>query len=255
MGTTISVLPLILSWNRMQRMRKKSLVALAVLSAIVLAFILWLFLVPFVIYVQPQVPEEYGRRLTHPVTTPFYLVGKDGGLLSRFRSPDLVVYSPISERMESDAITLEWGNPHSDEDYSLTFNKIDMYRSALSETEGRAIAFLYDRNDWEAQEIFSSLEKEYPSLLPVSYDGRVSVVNEEDILSSLDKVWGVIVFDSESSAVAWRKTKAKVIMDTVSAASALTLDKVMAIEPRWDEIIPSALKKDSLSFHYTLTVI
>ena len=200
MGTTISVLPLILSWNRMQRMRKKSLVALAVLSAIVLAFILWLFLVPFVIYVQPQVPEEYGRRLTHPVTTPFYLVGKDGGLLSRFRSPDLVVYSPISERIESDAVTLEWGNPQSKEDYSLTFNKIDMYRSALSETEGRAIAFLYDRNDWEAQEIFSSLENEYPSLLPVSYDGRVSVVNEEDILSSLDKVWGVIVFDSESSA-------------------------------------------------------
>ena len=117
MGTTISVLPLILSWNRMQRMRKKSLVALAVLSAIVLAFILWLFLVPFVIYVQPQVPEEYGRRLTHPVTTPFYLVGKDGGLLSRFRSPDLVVYSPISERMESDAVTLEWGNPQSKEDY------------------------------------------------------------------------------------------------------------------------------------------
>ena len=255
MGTTISVLPLILSWNRMQRMRKKSLVALAVLSAIVLAFILWLFLVPFVIYVQPQVPEEYGRRLTHPVTTPFYLVGKDGGLLSRFRSPDLVVYSPISERMESDAVTLEWGNPQSKEDYSLTFNKIDMYRAALSEMEGRAIAFLYDRNDWEAQEIFSSLENEYPSLLPVSYDGRVSVVNEEDILSSLDKVWGVIVFDSESSAVAWRKTKAKVIMDTVSAASVLTLDKVMAIEPRWDEIIPSALKKDMLSFHYTLTVI
>ena len=71
----------------------------------------------------------------------------------------------------------------------------------------------------------------------------------------MDSLWGVIVYEAQESREAWIETKSKVVMDPVSAASAVSLERVIAITPDWNKIIKSALKGDDISLHYTLTVL
>lgn len=236
--------------------RKKAATVAACIIVPVIILCLVLFLLPFVEYVEPRLPKTYASRLTHPKSSLFFLVGKEDGILSRVRKPSLIVYTPLSERIESDAFTLEWGNPDSCEDYSILFSDIDMYRAALEEYGDKLIAFLYNTKSSEDKEILSTLQKEFPdNLVAVPYTERVSVTDSEGIVNLLDGCWGVIVTDAESSRDAWSKTRAKVIMDTLSAAASVSLDRVISIEPDWNEIIRSALKGDDISLHYTLTVL
>lgn len=44
-------------------------------------------------------------------------------------------------------------------------------------------------------------------------------------------------------------------MDPVSAAAAVSVERVIAITPDWNDIISSALNGDDISFDYTLTVL
>ena len=100
-----------------------------------------------------------------------------------------------------------------------------------------------------------SLSSKYPNLVPVPYYDRVSVVNKDEIVGLMDSRWGVIVYNAEESREAWLSTKAKVVMDPVSAASAVSVERVIAITPDWNAIIKGALKGGDISFDYTFTVL
>ena len=130
-----------------------------------------------------------------------------------------------------------------------------MYKSFLDSNSNRTIGFLYNENDGEAEEMALSLSATYPNLVPIPYYDRVSVVNKDEIVGVMDSLWGVIVYSAEESREAWLVTKAKVVMDPVSAASAVSIERVIAITPDWNKIIKSALKGDDVSLDYTFTVL
>ena len=236
-------------------MKKKKLLVL-VLSLLLLLFgVGYLMLVPFVEYREPELPSSLSSRLSSPKSSFSFLVGREGGLLRKIRKPALIVYSPLSPVVEEDVPTLQWGRVVTDADYSFILDKEEMYRSVLDEYEGRTIGFLYVKDDMEGEEIYQKLSAEYPNLVEVKYFERVSVVNRDEIIESLDNLWGVIVFDASSSREAWVGTKARVIMDNISASSALGQERIISIEPDWNDVIKSALKGEDISLHYTFAVL
>lgn len=236
-------------------MKKKKTLALLIILILIALSGLYLFFVPYVEYREPELPSLYSSRLTHPESSFSFLVGKEGGFLSLFKKPSLVVYSPLSSVEETETKTLQWGRANSKATYSLQFSKLDMYRSVLEANKDKTIGFLYEENDDESEDIFYTLSGDYPNLVAVPYFDRISVVNQSRIKETLDSLWGVIVYDPENSREAWADTVSKVIMDPVSAAAAVSVERVIAITPDWNDIISSALNGDDISFDYTLTVL
>lgn len=248
-------LPQFFSWNRIQEMKKKKIKLLAIILAILALSLSYLFFIPYVEYREPELPSLFSSRLTHPQSSFSFLVGREGGILSKIRKPSLVVYSPLSKVEEKEMKTLQWGRLDSEATYSVFFNPIDMYRFLLESNSDKVIGFLFEENDDEAKKVYDTLSLEFPNLVPVTYYDRVSVVNKDKIVESLNGLWGVIVYGVEDSREAWCNAECKVIMDPLSAASAVSLERVLAITPDWKDIIKSALKGDDISFDYTLTVL
>ena len=236
-------------------MKKKKLLVFVSVLILLVSIAGYLLLVPFVEYREPDIPQLLSSRLTSPSSSFSFLVGKEGGLLSRFRKPSLVVYSPLLEVTETEVPSIQWGRKDSKATYSILLDKREMYASALREYEGKSIGFLYDENSDNGEELFQSLSLEFPDLVPVTYYERVSVVNKEEVVSALDELWGVIVFDWENSREACLETKVRIIMDNLSASSSVSLERVISIEPDWKEIIKSALKGEDISLDYTCTVL
>lgn len=236
-------------------MKNKKTRILVILSTFLAIFLLYFFFVPLVEYREPELPSLYSSRLTHPKSSFSYIVGKEGGLLSRIKSPSLIVYSPLMEVEDTEKRTLQWGRFDSKATYSIVFSKTDMYRFVLESNPDKLIGFLFDENDRKAVDIYNSLSSDYSNLVPVSFYDRVSVINKDEIKKSLDSLWGFIVYDGEKSSEAWRDVDSKIIMDPVSASAAVSVDRVIAITPDWNTIIKSALRGDDISFDYTLTVL
>ena len=234
--------------------KKKTLVFLIILALLAIS-LLYFFLTPYVEYREPELPSLYSKRLTHPSSSFSFFVGKEGGGLSKIKKPSVIVYSPLSNVPDTDIPTLQWGRGDSKADVSISLSKNDMYKSFLDSNSNRTIGFLYNENDGEAEEMALSLSAIYSNLVPIPYYDRVSVVNKDEIVGVMDSLWGVIVYSAEESREAWLVTKAKVVMDPVSAASAVSIERVIAITPDWNKIIKSALKGDDVSLDYTFTVL
>ncbi len=167
-------------------MKKKKTLALLIILILIALSGLYLFFVPYVEYREPELPSLYSSRLTHPESSFSFLVGKEGGFLSLFKKPSLVVYSPLSSVEETETKTLQWGRANSKATYSLQFSKLDMYRSVLEANKDKTIGFLYEENDDEAEDLFNTLSMDYPNLVAVPYFDRVSVVNQSRIKETLD---------------------------------------------------------------------
>ncbi|MCI6114105.1 MAG: hypothetical protein MR687_02320 [Spirochaetales bacterium] len=236
-------------------MKKKKTFVFFIILAMLVISLLYFFLTPYVEYREPELPSLYSKRLTHPSSSFSFFVGKEGGVLSRIKKPSLIVYSPLSSVSDTDIPTLQWGRGDLEADVSISFSKSDMYKSFLDSNSGRTIGFLYNENDREGENMAESLSSKYPNLVPVPYYDRVSVVNKDEIVGLMDSLWGVIVYNAEESREAWLSTKAKVVMDPVSAASAVSVERVIAITPDWNAIIKGALKGGDISFDYTFTVL
>lgn len=234
----------------MKRKKAAFFISVVVLGLCILGYI---FFAPFVLYIEPDVPSLLARRLTKPSSCLSYIVGKEGGILSRFRSPSLVVASPLGGGDAYDAPRLTWGK--IGEEFCIPYSKADMYSFFISENGERAIGILFDSDDGDEMKVFESLSSSFPSLVGVPYSGRVSVVNSEEIVSSLDALWGVIVLDAEKTREAWTKTKAKVIMDNLSASSSVSLERVVSIDYDWKRIITTFFRDNRAEAYYTFTVL
>ena len=235
-------------------MKKKKTFVFLIILAFVAISLLYFFLTPYVQYREPELPLLLSRRLTHPRSSFSFFVGKEGGILSKIKTPSLIVYSPLSSVSDSSIPSLQWGRADSKAEYSVSFSKSNMYQYLLESNQERTIGFLYNENDREAKDMALSLAS-YQNLVPIPYYDRVSVVNKDEIVGLMDSLWGVIVYEAQESREAWIETKSKVVMDPVSAASAVSLERVIAITPDWNKIIKSALNGDDISLHYTLTVL
>ena len=192
-------LPQFFSWNRIQEMKKKKIKITAIILAILALSLSYLFFIPYVEYREPELPSLFSSRLTHPQSSFSFLVGREGGILSKIRKPSLVVYSPLSRVEEKEMKTLQWGRLDSEATYSVFFHPIDMYRFLLESNSDKVIGFLFEENDDEAIKIYETLSLEFPNLVPVTYYDRVSVVNKDKIVESLNGLWGVIVYGVEDS--------------------------------------------------------
>ena len=223
--------------------------------AAVILLLGYLCLAPFVIYVEPDLPSLLSSRITRPVSFFSCIVGKEGGILSRFRTPSLVVTTMLEGGKEYSSPRLIWGKSGGEGDYSLPYDKYEMYSYFLKENENKTIGILYDSDDSDESRMALSLLEAYPSAVGVPYGGRVSVVNEDEVISSLDSLWGVLVLDPEKTSEAWSKTKAKVIMDSLSAASSVSLERVVSIGYDWKRILSLFFREGRVEVHYAFTVL
>ncbi|MGN1164242.1 MAG: hypothetical protein ACI4S4_05465, partial [Candidatus Ornithospirochaeta sp.] len=214
----------------------------------------YLAFAPFVLYVEPPLPSLLSSRLSKPQSGVGYIVGKEGGIMSRFRTPSLVVATPLGGGEEYEALRLVWGEA-SDADFTLPYSKVDMFSHFLGENEDKTIGILYDDDDGDERAMAESLLEKFPSAIGVPYSGRVSVVNEEEIVSLLDSLWGVVVLDAGKSRDAWTSTRAKVIMDNLSASSSVSLERVISIGYDWRRILSTFFREGRVVVDYTFTVL
>jgi len=113
----------------------------------------------------------------------------------------------------------------------------------------------HEEDDEEVFATLSSLISEYQNLDKLTYSNRVSVVNKDEIVNSLDKYYGVLALTPESSREALRSTKSKIVLNEIYGASFVSLDSLISLHYDWKKIISEYLKGGSISFYYTFSVL
>ncbi|MBQ0071130.1 MAG: hypothetical protein KBS81_04635 [Spirochaetales bacterium] len=220
------------------------------------------FFRPLVVYVEPNVPQVVVDRFSYPS---FYGKGywslhlKEATLkkISSIKKPTLVIYSPLSAVDNAYDRTLQWGTRNSDAKISLVLDEDTLWKDMMEKLGDHPVGILYERFDTHDANVFSSLEKDYPNLVRVVYEGRINNINRAEILEELDTLYAVLVPTPLEKEDVLRKTKARVVVDEREAVSFVTMDRVISAAIDWDQIVPMALLMEEveLKAHYTLSVL
>ena len=96
----------------------------------------------------------------------------------------------------------------------------------------------------------NSLSADYPTLSALTYRGRVSVVNVDNLLSAAESYYALIVSDPLSSSLLYRRTGSRIVMDERDAVGAVSLESVISVHYDWDRMIRSGFTP-----YYTFSVL
>ncbi len=234
----------------MSKTKKIILITLIVLAAALAAVF---FTFDLVVFVTPSELEALSGRWSHPLFFNrgwFCIERSDSSpsLLERIRGADTYIYTPYSLLDDGTRCTF-YTVVKDGERIDLGFSEEEMYSSFLSSFPDKLIALVYEENS-PYGEMFSSLSSEHAALGAVTYTSRVSVVNEEKLISSADTYWAVIITEPVSSSSLYRKTGARVVMDERDAVGAVSLDGVISLHYDWKRMIES-----DFTPYYTYSVL
>lgn len=245
----------------MERRKSLLLTISAMLLGIILLGVLF-FSVPLVVFVEPDVPGMLVSRLLPEAGVGegylrLHMKMNTLRLVSSFRKPNLVVYTPFTVPDESLGKSLQWGTLESSATICVPLEEERLWHDALSHLGDKPVAFLYNLFDSKKKDLFKKLQSEYPNLEDVTYDGFVNTFIQNDLKAQLDSFYAVLVVSPEETSEVYRITSSRVVMDFRYASAAVTLDRVISVTPDWNQIIKEALKMTSgeISSDYTLSVL
>lgn len=176
-------------------------------------------------------------------------------ILEKIKNPSLVIYSNLSE-VDPSFSSIVWGTDKAKGDYHFQINQEDMYSSLISEFSSYPIAFLFEESDEESNKLFAKLSQKYSNIAPVTYSGRISIVNKDEIVNTLDSFYMTVVLTVNSSKEGWRETKSRVAMDMRYASSIVSKNRIISLMPDWDSLISDfLLGKSDIPIYYTFSVI
>ncbi len=242
-------------------MKKKVLLYITIVVLILLFSLATLFcFLPLVVFVLPPSPYSFSSTFPHPsfFNLGYICVTRNDGeksILEKIKDPSLVVYSSLSE-IDPSFPSIVWGTDKAKGDYYFQINQEEMYSSLISEFSSYPIAFLFEESDEESNEIFNKLSQKYSNIAPVTYSGRISIVNKDEIVKTLDSFYMTVVLTVNSSKEGWRETTSRIAMDMRYASSIVSKDRVISLTPNWDLLISDFLSgRLDIPIYYTFSVI
>lgn len=165
------------------------------------------------------------------------------------KNGDLLILDPFSSSPESvDIKSYRWGSSSENENDFIVDEEM-LWSYALSKSVG-TIAFLYPEN----LSIAEILSEKYPDVKSISYNGRISNANYDDIISKLNGIENVLLLDPESSLLVLAEEKT-FFVDFRDYPALKDKDNVKAIVPDWNSAIKEALESESgdISFDFTFS--
>ena len=241
-------------------MKKRKLFLVLLISALLVALVAIFFSFRLVVFVYPTSLDEYYSRFYHPplLNNGYFCIERKGegkSLSEKIKSVDLYIYAPLS--VLDDGEVTPYFLIKDNEGRVIGTEKEDpnMWKTILASFPNRTFIALYEEDDKEAFATLSSLISEYQNLDKLTYSNRVSVVNKDEIVNSLDKYYGVLALTPESSREALRSTKSKIVLNEIYGASFVSLDSLISLHYDWKKIISEYLKEGSISFYYTFSVL
>lgn len=242
-------------------MKKKVLLYTFVIILVLLFSIVALFcFLPLVVFVLPPSPSSFSSSFPHPsfFNLSYICVTREDGeasIFEKFKDPSLVIYSNLSE-VDSSFPSIVWGTDKAKGDYYFQINQEELYSSLISEFSSYPIAFLFEESDEESNNLFDKLSQKYSNIAPVTYSGRISIVNKDEIVKTLDSFYMTVVLTVNSSKEGWRETTSRIAMDMRYASSIVSKDRVISLTPNWDSLISDFLSgKGDIPIYYTFSVI
>lgn len=241
-------------------MKKRRLFLLLLILTLLVAVVAIFFSFRLVVFVYPSSLDDYYSRFYHPQLLNkgyFCIERKDDkkSFLEKIKNVDLYIYAPLC-MIDEDSIT-PYFSLKDKNGRVIEVEKEDqnMWKTILSSFPNRTFVALYEESNEEANSIVESLSYDYPNLEHLTYLDRVSVVNKDEIVNTLNSYYGVLALTPESSKDALRSTKAKVVLDEIYGASLVSLDSLISLHYDWEKIINEYLNGGDLSFYYTFSVL
>lgn len=206
-----------------------------------------------VVYVTPSSIEEISSRWSHPrfLNAGYFCVSRSDdsmSLMERIKTADTYIYTPYSLTGEGER-TLFYTVFRDGEKVDLAFSEEDMYALFLSSFPASLTALVYEESG-EYDALYDALSSDYPSLTALTYQGRVSVVNIDSLVSSSESCYALIITDPLSSQLLYRRTGARIVMDERDAVGAVSLESVISLHYDWDRMIRS-----DFTPYYTFSVL
>lgn len=206
-----------------------------------------------VVYVTPSAEASVSSRWSHPgfINAGYFCVTRSDDSLSvmeRIRKADIYIYTPYSVTGEGERV-LFYTVFRNGEKVDLGFSGEDMYASFLSAFPTSLTAFVYEEGG-RYDSLYNSLCDDYPSLSALTYRGRVSVVNVDNLVSAAESYYALIITDPLSSSLLYRRTGARIVMDERDAVGAVSLGSVISLHYDWDRMIRSGFTP-----YYTFSVL
>lgn len=227
------------------------------------AILLWFFLRPVVVFVEPTLPSAMLRGLRpswidHLKYRIVFLNESEEARIPSL-SPSLVIYSPLTRKNSDYPFkSALWGRRSYEGESFDTLFEIDdekMLSVALEKNRGVGTAFLFSEFDNYSRSLFDNFKKDDPYLKDITYLDRITGVNSDEILKELDEnsIVSVILMDPPSSLYLLKNTGDFRVYADFRYASALPYSKVISIYPKWGDAIKRALDGEgTLSFDFAL---
>lgn len=206
-----------------------------------------------VVYVTPSAAASVSSRWSHPsfINAGYFCVSRSDDSLSfmeRIRKADIYIYTPYSVTGDGERV-LFYTVFRNGEKVDLGFSGEDMYASFLSAFPTSLTAFVYEEGG-EYSALYDSLSGDYPTLSALTYQGRISVVNIDNLVSAAESYYALIITDPLSSSLLYRRTGARIVMDERDAVGAVSLESVISVHYDWDRMIRSGFTP-----YYTFSVL
>lgn len=238
-------------------MKKKSLIALIAVSAILIVLAVIFLSSRLVVYVYPSEMEDFSSRFFRPsfFNAGYLLVARNDSevsLLEKIKKCSLYIYTPYS-RADDGKRYSSYTMVKDGEMIVPDYSREEMYSSFISLFSDSAL--VYDDCSSENVSLYSSLNAEYPSLGRITYSERVSVVNEERLTAESDGYYALIITDPLSSESLYRNTSSRVAADEMNAVALVSLDGVISLHYDWDPMIREVLSSDSVTSYYAFSVL
>lgn len=206
-----------------------------------------------VVYVTPSATASVSSRWSHPgfINAGYFCLSRSDDsltLMERIRKADTYIYTPYSVTGEGERV-LFYTVFSDGERVDLGFSEEDLYASFLSSFPGSVTALVYEEGGGY-DSLYNSLCNDYPSLSALTYPGRVSVVNVDNLVSASESCYALIITDPLSSQLLYRRTGARIVMDERDAVGAVSLESVISVHYDWDRMIRSGFTP-----YYTFSVL
>ena len=226
----------------MKKWTKSIIGVVSIIAIIIIAMLVFYLTRPLVVYIESPTLANLSLSPFCSISPSYRLkvVSPDG---YQPKNEALVIVDPLSIVSTDTRITV-WGRDDESVDINFVIDENKMYSSFSS------IPFIYPEGDAYASMVLS----ENPDLVPVSYSGRISNVNIDSVLKSIEGFDSVILFDPESSTLLLDSADCDFIVDFRYHPALSKYKNVKGITPDWDEAIRNALSGESgdIPFDFTL---
>lgn len=189
---------------------------------------------PSVVFISPDMPDGFSLRRPSFFTPSFRLASTPG-------SADFVIVMPSEIVPESEGTTVLFGRSAEEgenPDIVLVPDLPLMWMTALSD---RRECILYESSDQMARKIAEKLTAEDGNAYEVTYSGRISVANHDEIASAISGADAVFYLTPSSSLRILRDSDIPAVLDSIHAGALEITGISGAVGVDWDRTIENLI--------------